>query len=314
MRILVVGGSGLIGAHVVDVLRERGHGVTIVARTARAGVDHVLDVESASVDDLRPLLRGCDGVVYAARTDEQRPLPKPIYPAFHRDIVAPVARLFTAARQEGLRRGVVMGSYYTYFDRLRPQWRLPERHTYIRCRVEQAREARAAAGPDLPVAVLELPFVFGRVGDRLPNWAGPLDRWARSRTPLLVPVGGSAAASARSVAEVTVDALDQASGADIPVADENLTWHDMVARIAEAVGRGRRVGRLPAGAARAALRAGGAVQALGRKESGVNLTHLADLLLAELFIEPTTGRSLDAALRETFPDTASPHDRVPPTR
>ncbi|MEV5448232.1 NAD-dependent epimerase/dehydratase family protein, partial [Streptomyces sp. NPDC052644] len=28
MRILVVGGSGLIGAHVVEVLRGRGHRVT----------------------------------------------------------------------------------------------------------------------------------------------------------------------------------------------------------------------------------------------------------------------------------------------
>lgn len=30
-------GSGLIGAHVVDVLRERGHAATAVARTARVG-------------------------------------------------------------------------------------------------------------------------------------------------------------------------------------------------------------------------------------------------------------------------------------
>ncbi|MFG1916647.1 NAD-dependent epimerase/dehydratase family protein [Micromonospora sp. NPDC048898] len=304
MRILVVGGSGLIGAHVVDVLRERGHATTTVARTAQPGVDHLLDLGSASVEDLRPLLAGHDGVVYATRTDEQRPLPKPIYPRFRRDNVDPVVRLFTAARLEGLTRGAVMGSYYTYFDRLHPQWRLAERHTYIRCRVEQAREGRAAAGPDLPVAVLELPFVFGRAGDRLPNWAGPLDRWARSRTPLAVPTGGSAAVSARSVAEVTADALEQASGADIPVADENLTWGDMIGRIAEAVGRRRRVGRLPAGAAKAAFRLGGALQGLGGKESGINLSHLADLLLVELFVEPTTGRSLDSALRETFPTTA----------
>ncbi|CCH18464.1 NAD-dependent epimerase/dehydratase family protein [Micromonospora lupini] len=301
MRILVVGGSGLIGAHVVDVLRERGHATTTVARTAQPGVDHLLDVGSASIEQLRPLLAGHDGVVYATRTDEQRPLPKPIYPQFRRDNVEPVVRLFTAARLEGLTRGVVMGSYYTYFDRRHPQWRLAERHTYVRCRVEQAREGRAAAGPDLPVAVLELPFVFGRSGDRLPNWAGPLDRWARSRTPLVAPTGGSAAASARSVAATTVDALEQASGADIPVADENLTWHDMLGRIAEAVGRPRRVGRLPTGAAKAALRLGGAAQGLGGKESGINPTHLADLLLAELFVEPTTGRSLDSALRETFP-------------
>ncbi|MBQ0902495.1 NAD(P)H-binding protein [Micromonospora sp. U21] len=302
MRILVVGGSGLIGAHVVDVLRERGHAATTVARTAHPGVDHLIDVGSASVDELRSLLAGHDGVVYATRTDEQRPLRKPIYPTFRRDNVEPVVNLFTAARLEGLTRGVVMGSYYTYFDRLHPQWRLAARHTYIRCRVEQAREGRAAAGPDLPVAVLELPFVFGRAGDRLPNWSGPLDRWARSRTPLAVPAGGTAAASARSVAEVAVDALEQTRGEDIPVADENLTWNDMIARIAEAVGRRRRVARLPAGAVKASLRLGGALQARSRKESGVNPTHLADLLLAELFIEPTTGRSLDPALRETFVD------------
>ncbi|MDG9674242.1 NAD(P)-dependent oxidoreductase [Micromonospora sp. DH14] len=300
MRILVVGGSGLIGAHVVDVLRAGGHAATTVARTAQPGVDHLLDVGSASVDDLRSLLAGHDGVVYATRTDEQRPLPKPIYPEFRRANVDPVVRLLTAARLEGLTRGVVMGSYYTYFDRLHPQWRLAERHTYIRCRLEQAREGRAAAGEGLAVAVLELPFVFGRAGDRLPNWAPPLDRWARSRTPLLAPTGGSAAASARSVAEVAVDALERASGADIPVADENLTWADMLARIADAVGRPRRVGRLPAGAARAALRLGGAAQALGRRESGVNPTYLGDLLLANLFIEPTSGRPLDPALRETF--------------
>ncbi|GFJ82218.1 NAD-dependent epimerase/dehydratase family protein [Phytohabitans houttuyneae] len=212
MRILVVGGSGLIGANVVDVLRERGHAATTAARTAGPGVDHVLDAETASVDDLRPLLAGLDGAVYAARTDEQRPRRKPVYPLYRREMVEPVVRLFTAARQEGLTRGAIMGSYYTYFDRLRPQWHLADRHTYVRCRLEQAREGRAAAGSGLPVAVLELPFVFGRAGDRLPNWAGPLDRWARSRSPLIMPPGGTAAASARSVAEVTVDALERGDG------------------------------------------------------------------------------------------------------
>lgn len=300
MRVLVVGGSGLIGAHVREALAERGHGVTTVARTERPGVDHVLDLGSASVDQLRLVLAGHDGVVFAARTDEQRPLRRPIYPAFRADLVEPVVRLFTAARAEGLTRGVIMGSYYTYFDRLRPQWRLAERHTYVRCRVEQAAEGRAAAGADLPVAVIELPFVFGRAGDRLPNWAGPLDRWARSRLPLAVPVGGTAGVAARSVAEVAADALEKGRDDDIPVADENVTWREMLTRIAVAVGRGRPVRRLPAGVVRASLRLGGALQALGRKESGVNPAHFADAVLADLFIEPTTGRPLEPALRETF--------------
>ncbi|MFY1684246.1 NAD-dependent epimerase/dehydratase family protein [Micromonospora sp. WMMD730] len=303
MRILVVGGSGLIGAHVVEVLRGRGHRVTTVARTARPDVDHLLDVESASADDLRPLLAGHDGVVLATRADEQRVLPRPIHPLLRRELVDPVVRLLTAARAEGLTRAVLTGSYYTFFDRRHPQWRLADRHVYIRCRREQAAEGRAAAGPQLPVTVLELPFVFGRAGDRLPNWAGPLDRWARSRAPLAVPVGGTATASARSVAEVAADALEQARGEDVPVADENLTWAAMMTRIAHAVGRPRRVGRLPAPAARAALGCGGLLHALARREAGLNPTHLADLLLAELFVEPTTGRSLEPALRDTFAPT-----------
>ncbi|MET7418832.1 NAD-dependent epimerase/dehydratase family protein [Dactylosporangium sp. NPDC005555] len=301
MRILVVGGSGLIGAHVVDVLRERGHQVTTVARSAQPGVDHLLDMDSASADELRAVLAGHDGVVYAARTDEQKPLRKPIHPQFRRDIVDPVVRLFTAAREEGLTRGVVMGSYYTYYDRLRPELRLTQRHTYIRCRVEQAQEAREAAGPGLPVAVLELPFVFGRAGDRLPNWAGALDRWARSRSPLLAPVGGTAVTSARAVAVVAADALERGSDEDIPVADENLTWDEMLGRVAAAVGRPRKVRRMPAAAVRASLRLGGAMQALGRKEPGVNPSYLGDVLLAELYISPLTGRSLDGSVEETFP-------------
>src|SRR3954447_1644367 len=120
VRIIVVGGTGLIGAHVAKVLRERGHDVTTAARS---GADRVLDLEKDAERDLRPLLAGQDGVVFAARTDEQRPLRKPIYPVFRRDLVDPVVRLFTAARAQGLTRAVLMGSYYTYFDRIRPQWR-----------------------------------------------------------------------------------------------------------------------------------------------------------------------------------------------
>jgi nucleoside-diphosphate-sugar epimerase len=300
VRILVVGGSGLVGAHVADVLRERGHAVTSVARSAAPGVDYRLDLGAASAEQMRPLLAGHDGVVFAARTDEQRPLRRPIHPSFRHDMVEPVVRLFDAARDEGLTRGVIMGSYYTYFDRLHPQWRLPERHVYVRCRVEQAREARVAAGPGLPVAVLELPFVFGRAGDRLPNWAPALDRWVRSRSPLVAPPGGTAATSARRVAEVAADALEGSSGHDIPVADENLTWSEMITRIAAAAGRPRRAVRLPTVAVRGSLRLGGALQALSGRESGTNLTYLADLLLADLFIEPASGRPLDQAIRETF--------------
>lgn len=298
MRILVAGASGLLGTHVTRTLRERGHEVTTLARSSKA--DHQLDLHQATVDDLKPVLAGHDGVVFALRTEEQKPLPKPIYPAFRRDLVDPVVRLLTAARSEGLTRAVLMGSYYTYFDRLYPEWELSERHTYVRCRAEQAREGREAAGPELPVAVLELPFVLGRVADRLPNWAGPLQTWAKSRSPLLAPPGGTAVTSASVVADATAYALEKASNENLPVGDENVTWHEMFVRMAEAAGHARPVRRLPAPVVRAAIKSGALLQAAGRKDTGVSLDFAADLFLTNLFIEPVSGRSMTPAFRETF--------------
>lgn len=300
MRILVVGASGLIGAHIADELRGRGHDVTGVARTAGAGIDHPLDATVAETEELRRLLAGHDGVVFAGRTEEQRPLRKPIYPVFRRTMVEPVVRLLAAAREEGATRAVLLGSYYTHIDRLQPERRLAGRSTYVRCRLEQAREGRAAAGPGLPVAVLELPFVLGRAGDRVPNWAGPLDRWARSDWPLVAPPGGTAMTSARSVARVAADALEGGSGADIPVADENLTWREMFRRIADAAGRRRPVHRLPAAALSLPLRLGGVLQGWSGRASGVDPADYAGLLLAELFIDRPSGESLERAFRETF--------------
>ncbi|MFC6092333.1 NAD-dependent epimerase/dehydratase family protein [Saccharothrix lopnurensis] len=301
MRVLVVGASGLIGQHVVERLRALGHGATTAARTARDGVDHALDATRASGAEFRALMAGHDGVVFAAGADDREVPRGPAYPVFHRGNVAPVVRLLTAAREEGLTRAVVLGSYYTHFHREHPGWRLTERHPYIRSRVEQARLGRVAAGPDLPVAVLELPFVFGRARDREPNWAGPLDRWARSRSPLLAPPGGSAATTARCVAEVAVDALERASGEDIPVSGENLTWSGMIGRVAGAAGHPRPVRRLPGAVVRAALWATWAAHAARGRQSGLDPRHLGDLLLRELFIPPTRPESLDPAIAETFP-------------
>jgi dihydroflavonol-4-reductase len=300
MRILVVGASGLIGQHVVEQLRQRNHDITAVARSPHAGIDHTLDTNTASVAEWRGLLAGHDGVVFAAGRDDRDVPRRPAYPVFHRGNVESVVRMLTAAREEGLTRAAILGSYYTYFHRMHPQWRLAAIHPYIRSRVEQARAGREAAGPELPVAVLELPFVLGRAADRLPNWSGPLDGWARSRSPLFAPVGGSATTTAGHVAEAVVAALEEASSDDIPMADENLTWTDMLQRIATAVGRPRRVRALPAVAVRAALHLTRLRYRVSGRQAGTDPVHMGHLLLRELFIEPSPRRSVDSAIAETF--------------
>jgi dihydroflavonol-4-reductase len=128
-----------------------------------------------------------------------------------------------------------------------------------------------------------------------------VDRWVRSRSPLLAPPGGSAATTAAGVAEAAVRALEDASGGDVPVVDENLTWKDMISRIAIAAGRSRKVHDLPAGIVRTAFTATGLVQSLTGAQSGLHPARMGDLMLRELFVKVETPRSIDDAVRETFP-------------
>ncbi|MFF9690543.1 NAD(P)H-binding protein [Streptomyces sp. NPDC014623] len=304
MKILVVGASGLLGQHTVTQLQRRGHMTTALARTDRPGIDHALDVSAASVGDWREVLAGHDGVVFAAGLDDRRPLRRPAYPTLRRANVEPVVALLTAARQEGLTRAAVIGSYFTCIHRRHPTWHLAIRHPYIRSRIEQAREGRAAAGPNLPVAVLEVPFVFGAAIGRRPDWCRPLESWARSRWPLYAPDGSTAVTSARHVAEVAVAALEHASGEDLPVVEDNLSWQDMIARVASAVHRARPVRRLPSALLRTALHLAGSLESLTGHQSGLTLAHLPDLLLRDLHLDPGPAAGLGLPGRPKLLDTA----------
>src|SRR2546421_564733 len=195
-RFLVVGGTGFLGQHVVAELLGRGHHATVLAR-GRARPALPVDVLTGDVMALgragwAGLLDGYDGVVFAAGADDRVVPRAPAAPFFRRANVAPVAALMAAARDVGCTRAVILGSYYTFVHRQRPELRLADRHPYVASRVEQAAAARQAAGDRLPVAVLEIPFVFGSVPGRRTLWA-PLVPWLRARYPLFAPPGGTAA-------------------------------------------------------------------------------------------------------------------------
>ncbi|PYC77242.1 nucleoside-diphosphate sugar epimerase [Streptomyces tateyamensis] len=301
MRVLVVGGTGFLGHHVVARLRERGHRPSLLARSPRPGTDLVLgDAQRLTEDEWAELLTGHQGVVFAAGADDRTVPRRPAEPYFHQANVEPVRRMLAAARRVGVEHAVLHGSYFTALHRLRPELCLAEHHPYVRSRLAQAAEARLAAGPELPVAVLEIPFVFGSAPGRRPLWA-PAAPWLGSRLPLLAPPGGTAVVTARSVAELTVAALEQGLGTDLPVADANLTWDQLLTAFATAAGRSGpvRVHRLAPGLLGAALRAAGLTHRLRGLEGGLDPRQLAPLLCSRLFLEPGSHGDLPAALRET---------------
>ncbi|MBO0802779.1 MAG: NAD(P)-dependent oxidoreductase [Nocardiopsaceae bacterium] len=309
-RVLVVGGTGLLGQHIHAELRERGHeGVTLARRAGPGGTSIVGDVLRLSADEWLEMLSGFGGVVFAAGADDRRVPRAPADRYFLEGNVEPLRRLLPAARRAGCRSVVICGSYFTTMHRSYPQWRLAERHSYIRSRVNQAEYALGQADDQLAVSVLEIPFVFGSAEGCRPLWA-PAVPWLRSRFPLLAPVGGTAVASAATVGQAAVGALERAAGGQFPVADANLTWRDLIARLAAAAGRREpvAVGRLPSVVVGAGLRGIGLGHRLAGREPGLDQAWLPSLLLSELFVDESvcrtelgvTGGDLEASFRDTI--------------
>lgn len=297
MRVLLIGGTGFIGYHAACELNDRGHEVVVLARSAPkenllpAGAGIVLgDITGLSAADLMPVLEGVDAAVFAAGADDREVPAPPAYSHFHRANVTPVVQLVEAGKKAGLLRVVVIGSYFAHFDRLWPHLRLAQRHPYIRSRIAQSDEAIAAAGVDIEVVTLELPYVFGAAPGRVPLWA-PLVRYVTTRMPLLYPAGGTNMIGVGNVAQAVAGAVERGGGGSRHlVGDENLRWSEFLPRLAAAAGLSRRVITVPTPAVRLALRGVRRYHRARGMESGLDPVALADLHTAETFFDPAPSR------------------------
>jgi dihydroflavonol-4-reductase len=315
MKCLVVGGTGFIGYYTVKELLRRGHSVAILALPPQP-VENLLapevEVHLGNLDDLpdesvKELLKGCDALVFAAGADD-RALPKaPAYPYFYNANVKSPVRLFKLAREVGVKRGVLLGSYFSHFDRIWPGMELTKHHPYIRSREEQAKQVLDISMPDLEVMVLELPYIFGSMPGRTPIWA-PLVDYARSPLPLFYSSGGTNAIAVNHVAEAIAGAVEQGKGGErYVIGDENLTWADLLGRLARFAGREKKVITLPISLLKLAMRYVRWQNKSHGKESGLDPVEYLRLQTINTFFDPAPSRKalgygsggLDEALHDT---------------
>ena len=165
MDVFIIGGTGFIGYHAALAFHQRGDQVSVLALPP-IPIENLLppqvqihfgDLSSLADSKVRDLLGGVDALVFAAGADD-RVIPKSLSTDyfFKRNVLA-CKRLFQLARDTGVRRGVIIGSYFAHFDRIWPEMELAVHHPYIRSRVAQITQSMQAALPDLELMVLELP-------------------------------------------------------------------------------------------------------------------------------------------------------------
>lgn len=240
MRVLVVGGSGMIGRHVAHHLSGLGHAVSVGSRGADAsGAFPVVSGDYVARTFTAEQLAAFDAIVFAAGQDVRHTRGVEPDDAFWRatqsEGVPAFARL---ARDAGVARFVQVGSYY---HQVMPA--LADTNPYVSARMLADEGARALATDSFNISTLNPPSIVGAVPGASLERFRTLVAWARGEKPEVpdfAPAGGTNYLSADALAEAVAGALDRAeNGKAYLVGDENLSYRDFFQLIFDAAGSGR---------------------------------------------------------------------------
>lgn len=246
MKILIVGGTGMIGGHAALMLAGEGHEVVLGARKPPQEESPVRDfpvlIGDYTRDEFSPAeLAGFDAVVFAAGNDIRHLSRDVDVDEFWRKTqIEGVPRFVARAKQAGVRRVVQLGSYYHH---VMPH--LADTDAYVRARKLADEGARALADTDFNVSTLNPPSIVGAMPGVAAKRYQKLVAWGRGDLPEIpdfAPTGGTNYMSVRSLCQAISGALRNAeSGRAYLVGDQNMRFQEFFQLFFDVAGRGRRI-------------------------------------------------------------------------
>lgn len=247
MRILVVGGTGMIGASAALHLLEQGNDVTVAGRHPVAETSPVASLPMLVGDYMAQtftteMLAGFDAVVFAAGQDV-RHLPSDVdQTTFWDDAQSGgVPRFAALAKQAGVGRFVQVGSYY---HQVRPE--LARTNPYVAARQAADENTRALADGGFSVCTLNPPSIIGAIAGLSAKRYRRMVSWAAGNEPQFpdwAPPGGTNYLSVRSLAEAIWGAVQHGeSGRAYLIGDQNLTYQQFFQLLVDAAGGDRSIG------------------------------------------------------------------------
>lgn len=317
MKVFMIGGTGLLGSEAARELIARGHTVSTLSLPPIPPGEQLppeMTVElgnylELSDDELRAYFAGCEGFVFAAGIDERVEGPAPIYDLFKKYNIDALQRLLRLAKESGVRHAVVFGSYFAYFDRVRPDLQLSAAHPYIRSRTDQERMALSFADENFSVGVLELPYIFGTQPGRKPVWVFLVEQIRGMKGVTMYTRGGTTMVTVHQVAQATAGALERTvGGAAYPIGWFNLRWPQMLDIVHRHLGMaGRRIITIPTWLSRMSAKKLRKEQLASGNDPGLDMVKFTELQTSELFIDRNlacvplgvTDDDIDAAIGES---------------
>ncbi|TQK69198.1 NAD(P)-dependent oxidoreductase [Nocardioides sp. SLBN-35] len=244
-RVLVVGGTGLIGSTVAAELARRGYDVAVAGRNRPEEGSPAAAFDWVEGDYTRPgwadRLRGVDAIVFAAAQDIRHVGVHASAETWQDVQTASLPAFFAEAREAGVRRAVLVGSYY---HQVLPD--LVATNAYVKARADAEAGVLALATDDFAVCAVNPPNVVGVAPGRALHAFAKMVRWARGamadRVPDCAPHGGTNYMSVHAVAAAVAGAVEHGeSGRAYLIGDENLTFQGYFQALFDAAGAERTV-------------------------------------------------------------------------
>lgn len=251
MNVFMIGGTGLLGCEAAKQLIAHGHKVTSVALPPLpegAPIPEEMeiifgDINKKSDDEIKDLLKGNDVFIFAAGVDERVEFPAPVEEYYFKYNIATLQRIFPLCKEVGVKRSVVLGSYFAYLSKIKPQADFPSRNPYFRSRLLQEKICEEACDENLSCKVLELPYIFGTQPGRKPVWTILIEQIAfMDKMPFtMYPGGGTAMLTCRQVGEVICGAAEREKPGyeAFPIAMYNMKWKEFLSYVYDARGMGK---------------------------------------------------------------------------
>lgn len=196
-----------------------------------------MDINSLKDSEVKKLMKGCDTFVYAAGVDERIEFAPPVYDKYYEFNIKPLVRLLTIAKSVGVKKSVILGSYFSHFAKTRPELNLYKHHPYIRSRIDQENEALAFNDDKMEVMVLELPYIFGAQKGRKPVWMLYIDLLLPMEKAVYYPKGGTTMVTVNQVGQCIAGAVEKGKGGKCyPVGWFNMEWTELLAIINKYMG------------------------------------------------------------------------------
>lgn len=288
-KVLIIGGQGFIGFHIVRELQTHNYQVTIGSRsktTSNSSAPTIqIDLHDMSDNDIRTIVSNFDFIIFAGGADDRSFPKKPAETYFYNENVIPCTRLVTICKDLEVEKLIILGSYFSYFHRLRPEWQLTEKHPYIKSRVLQHVETVLAAKEKTTIITLEIPYVFGATPNKITLWK-PLINYINNWPIVFYSKGGTNIMSVTQVAKATIGVIKHINtNQQIVLGNENVTWKQLIEMIAKSLDKKRIVISIPTFIVKFFAYLTKIYFRIRKKQSGIDVYHFVKVQASKTYIE-----------------------------